>query len=361
MKNIIIVTWTGVWNYGTSLQSYALQFAIEKLGYNVRILDKIKKESLKGRTLRYYRNLFSLFLRKRNTKNEKMKRFHHNFQKIIRPRTMKHLEKITAKTDVFISGSDQIWNVSHRYDPLMFLSFAEGNKKISYATSIGTSEIPSEYAEIVRNHLISYNHISVREETARKCLSKLTNRHDIVKVLDPTFLLSTKEWVEFASHSEIEIPQSPYLLCYFVGNNNYEEQLKDVIRKSGIDNIQIVLLKETLPFRVNGATIIDNANPNDFVSLILNSSLLCTDSFHATAIAINFSKPFVELLRFQEGSVKSQNSRIYDVLDNFGLKDRLYDPQSDKWLMPSDYEHVQETLNKERELSWTYLKKSLEN
>lgn len=361
MKKIVIVTWTGVHNYGTALQSFALQYAISKMGFDVCIMDKILNLSFVDRVRIMIEGFLLRIKKSKNSKFHKMLKFHRQFQKIVRPANVTSLEKLINDTDVFVSGSDQIWNVNHRYDPVMFLTFAGIKKRISYATSIGTSDISSEYAEMVNNHLRRYQHISVREETARECLTKLTARHDIVKVLDPTFLLFPHEWIEFANHSEMELPQSPYLLCYFVGNNGYEEKLNDVIRKSGIEKIVIVLLKGSLSFIVKGATIIDNASPNDFVSLILNSALLCTDSFHATAIAINFSKPFVELLRFQDDSFQSQNSRIYDLLDSFDLKDRLYRQDNEKWLMPSDYEHVQDKLNKERDLSWTYLKSSLEN
>ena len=40
MKNIVLVTWIGGGNYGTSLQSFALHRKLELLGYNVFFLRK---------------------------------------------------------------------------------------------------------------------------------------------------------------------------------------------------------------------------------------------------------------------------------------------------------------------------------
>ena len=41
MKKIAIVTWIGSLNYGTSLQSFALQYALENKGYRTNLLDLV--------------------------------------------------------------------------------------------------------------------------------------------------------------------------------------------------------------------------------------------------------------------------------------------------------------------------------
>lgn len=361
-KKIVIVTWTGVHNYGTSLQSYSLQFAIKKLGYDVSIMDKIQYTSIVGKIKRLIKGLLYNLKDNPKGKSYKMRIFHQTFQTIVRPSSKRELQRMVSKTDVFVSGSDQIWNTAHRYDPMMFLDFAKDKKRISYASSMGTGEIPEIYRPMIKEHLKYYSNISVREKTAAKLLSDLTGRNDIVTVLDPTFLLDHNEWHLFAKHSrmDVEVPEK-YILCYFVGNNSYyKQQVTDVKEKSGINKVVVVLLKESQPVDFGQTVTVGNASPNDFVRLIENAELVCTDSFHATAISINFSKPFVELLRFSDNSKTSQNSRIYDMLSHYGLSDQLYNNSSSVWLNPINYDGVNTILGSDREKSWAYLRESLE-
>lgn len=361
MKKVVIVTWIGVYNYGTALQSFALQYAISRLGFDVCIMDKIQNLSLVDKLKKRVRRLLSPTKVNRNSKQYRMNYFHHKFQNIVRPQNKQSLDKLIKETDVFVSGSDQIWNVTHRYDPLMFLEFAKDKKRISYATSIGTDSIPEQYKEKVIAHLKKYSKISVRESSAAAHLKSLTGRDDIETVLDPTFLLEADNWRNFAKHSDLPIalPQR-YILCYFVGNNDYyRQQVRDIKEKTGIPDVIVVLLKESQPCYVDNALVVDNANPNDFVYLIDNATMVCTDSFHATALSINLSIPFVDLLRFQENTSGSQNSRIHNLLAHYNLTKRLYSDKSDEWQEPTDYKSIQTILEKDREKSIKYLSESL--
>ncbi len=354
-KNIIIVTWTGVYNFGTALQSYALQAYLETKGYNVDIFDKFDNSSWWRRIKRELKN--KLLFKKKS----RMNRFHSKYQNIIRPSSKQSLHKLINKTDVFISGSDQIWNTSHRYDPIMFLDFVEKKKKISFSTSIGTNAIGEGYKDIVKNHLLKYSHISVREKTAQKVLTELTGRKDIITVLDPTFMLNHEDWHKFGLDYKFttKLPSS-YILCYFVGKNDYyQNQLEDVIQKSKIKNIIILSMKGDSYIRVNDAIYIYGIGPNEFVHLIENATLICTDSFHATAISINFSKQFVEFLRFSEKDSLSQNSRIFDLLNHYTLSQYLYS-KDDSWMRPINYDYVHHILQKDREMSWQYLESAIE-
>lgn len=354
--NITIVTWTGNNNYGTALQSFALQKALEKKGYNVRILDRFK---LLSPLHIFISKLKDLFKRSNclSEKQQRMRAFHSRFQNVVKPTTQKQLSKIIETTDVFISGSDQIWNTSHRYDPAMFLSFANGKKRISYASSIGTNDVPLKYRDIVKKHLQEYDHIAVREKTAVDVLSKLTDRKDIIQVLDPTLLLTENDWKEFANNAELYgSTKKPYILCYFIGQNeHYKHQLQKVIEKSGYNSVVIITLKEQCFFTIDGAKVINYASPADFVYLIRHATLVCTDSFHATAIAINSSVNFVEFLRFKDVDNNSQNYRIYDILSHYGLSFKMFTWDSDDWLKDVDYNNVSQILEQDRERAWSYL------
>ena len=67
MKNILLITWLGWGNFGTCLQSYALNTKLNKLGYNVSFVLTIpKKFGLYG-LLRYIK--YMVF---KNTKKKKI-------------------------------------------------------------------------------------------------------------------------------------------------------------------------------------------------------------------------------------------------------------------------------------------------
>jgi hypothetical protein len=87
---------------------------------------------------------------------------------------------------------------------------------------------------------------------------------------------------------------------------------------------------------------------------------VCTDSFHGTIFSILFEKLFVEFKRFEDADPKSQNSRIYGLLDMFGLSGRLYDEDSKKWSERIDYKPIIDKIEEGREASLQYLVNAIE-
>ena len=367
-KNIALVTWLGGGNYGTSLQSYALHKKLELLGYYPYFLHYFKRPfTFKAYIKNVLRLLGCSFLfqrnRKKGTKYAKLNTFQQKEYNQLHIDTEGQYRELLKKIDVFLTGSDQIWNTYYYYNPFNFLDFAQGKKKVAYASSIGTSSVPEEYASSIKTHLQQFNYIGVREESAVKVLTELTGRTDIVQVLDPTFLLTENEWRDMGNGAvlEFQLP-SHYMLCYLIGKNErYVREVEDIRKQLRIDNIIIVPSEENPDFMIDGAFVYQNAGPVEFVFLINNASVVCTDSFHASAISINLSKPFVELLRFNDTDKASQNARIYDLLKHYHLEDRLYAQNKEGWLETIDYSSVQEILSEDRTKSLNYLVTSIEN
>jgi hypothetical protein len=244
----------------------------------------------------------------------------------------------------------------------MFLSFAGGKKRISYASSIGVSRIPEEYKKKVARLLSKFASIGVRENTAVKVLQEVTGRNDIKQVLDPTFLLSSEEWNEMADKATYEttIPEE-YILCYLIGNNDwYQKQLIDVQLSTGIKNIIIIPAVENASFQLEGAFISKNAGPREFVDLIRRARMVCTDSFHATAISLNYSVNFVEFMRFKDSDNASQNSRILDLLNRYNLGHKIYNAENKEWVNTIDYPNVKKILTKDRADSLSFLLDAIE-
>ncbi len=363
-KTVSIVTWLGNGNFGTSLQSYALHEKLALMGYDVNYLRPFEKKFGLKDYVKYIFDILGLsrighkFKKKsKPLKFQKVNDFHHAKYNLKKIRTPWQYRKLLEETDAFLTGSDQIWNTYHRYHPFMFLDFAGDVKRIAYASSIGTSHVPDQYRAKIRHHLSLFKKIGVRERTALSILSEITGRNDIVQVVDPTFLLSPEDWIALGKEAVLEfIVPDRYILCYLIGENSwYEKQLEDVKTKTGIDNIIIIPAVENLNINVNGTFVYRDAGPVEFVELIRRATLICTDSFHATALSINLSKDFVEFLRFRDIEKESQNSRIYDLLDHYHLRSRLYSAESDEWNVRIEYPSVQAILEEDRKFSLNFL------
>lgn len=242
------------------------------------------------------------------------------------------------------------------------MSFAKNKKKIAYASSIGTSHIPVKYEALVKDHLLSFQHIGVREETAVVVLNSLTERSDIVQVLDPTFLLSYNDWQDLAATAKIEIDlPEKYILCYCVGaRDNYQLQLNEIKERLNNHNIIHIPAIENPNFMLDGVITYKNAGAKEFIKLLLNAEYVCTDSFHASALSINLSKNFITLLRFDNNDNASQNSRIFDMLTHYNLANRIFSTENILWSCDIDFNPVQHILEIDRARSINFLTNAIE-
>jgi len=225
--NICLITWIGSGNYGTSLQSYALHSYLENQGYKISFLHGFRKKNigfgdfkttiyLPNKSLRAIVKDYILFLFCKTIKKRKVYSFNRDNYHHLYVTNKRQYVDILEQTDIFLTGSDQIWNCYHGFDPFMFLEFVQNKKKVAYASSIGASDFPKAYEDRIKSDLIDFDYIGVREKRIIKYLNSLLERNDIVQVLDPTFLLDEKQWREFSLKGEIEIklPQS-FIFCYF--------------------------------------------------------------------------------------------------------------------------------------------------
>lgn len=92
----------------------------------------------------------------------------------------------------------------------------------------------------------------------------------------------------------------------------------------------------------------------DFIKLLNGAELVITNSFHGAALSINLGKQFYCFRRFSDNDNKSQNSRIYDLLELFDIQNRLIDEHDeiiDLLKKQIDYSEVHNKLNKMREKS----------
>lgn len=374
-----IITIQNVNNYGAELQCCALCRKLQNMGYDAEVINYLfginpnhkfdgekrtvsisLKQLVKVKLLPVVQNLFCLFYTKnKKIRNQQFDDFHATYNHLtetVYP-SVKSLYDADFNYDVICIGSDQVWNYEKGYslEPFFACFDKKGTKKISYGSSIGLSSLTKEAECVFNNALSGFSSLSVREQQASDILKKILHR-DIDVVLDPTLLLSDKEWLEVAKFDMC--PQSKYVLVYIVTIKpcNYVLELaRHIARKK---NLQIVrICRDAYPEHSgNDVQEILTAGPSDFVGLFSRSEYVVTNSFHGTVFSINFSKPFYSVIKKNH----STNSRLTSILKKLNLENRILPVDSPlPEISNIDYTLPLERLVEERTHSMDYLKKAL--
>lgn len=360
MKKVGIITLNGNYNYGNRLQNYALQNVLEKIGGTptTLVLEKNDMKQEHNFLLRLRKKLASLRHRKKFNDLKKIKKIKEvpffNFTKnYIHTATYKYssmdeLNILDSEYDIFIVGSDQVWNPYFSSDiEIFFLKFANMKKRYSYAASFGINQIPSNLQALYIQGLSAMNSISVREEAGKKIVYKLTKRESEV-VLDPTMLLSQKEWQKLLPVENKWSNGEPYVLVYFLegAGKQSKEKIEEYAKKNNFKIL--VVLGDS--YDVNGIV----PDPLEFLKLISDAQFIFTDSFHANVFSIIFHKNF---LTFKRGNM---NSRIETLLESIELGKNIYveheelEEQVNKCI---NYKVADEILSKKRMESMKFLEK----
>lgn len=332
-KKVGIMTMHKVLNYGSALQAYALQKKILDLGFDCEIIDYIfpnvehllyqnpngikEEESFYS----YLRPLLAFCKRKitglSKIKDRKRALFESFYEKylILSPKqysTRLVLEKDPPIYDIYLTGSDQVWNSKYvGYDTSFMFSFVKDkNPRISYAASFSSATIPEYYKSYYKTELSKYLKISVREKSGIFIVHELVNKNAEL-VCDPTLLLDKEEWSILAKESCIRLNEK-YILVYVL--DYAYDPYPDIY--SRIEEIQqkiqlpIVVLSGRKQNFLKNAKFINVAGPCEFLSLFMNASFIITNSFHGTAFALIFEKYFVSVIKDRT----NEDSRVLSLL-----------------------------------------------
>jgi len=319
-----IITYHRAKNLGAMLQSYALQKTLEKYKGKCEIIDyrnEKMEESYKVKKIRECKSLKEkikniLFMKKNKAFEEVRKEFNEKVQTISTKKYNKNnIKEANNDYDLFVTGSDQVWNVKLNYDDEnYFLNFAEdNNKKNSYAASFGTNKINEEQKEKICNQLKTFNKISVREEEGKNVVRELTGRNSEL-VLDPTLLLNKYEWENMINNERIE--KEKYIFVYVIA---YTPTLLEFARKLGKERKCKVICFHTSYQKYRGMKNLTKVSPQDFLNYIKNAEAVVTSSFHGMCFSINLQKEFYYEL--DENKVNN-NSRLKTLATTLNLEDR---------------------------------------
>lgn len=375
MKKVGILTFHSSYNYGSVLQAQATQLAIENLGYDATIIDyrphgyddydelycARNRVGIKGRLFYWCIILRKNERRKRVQKFEEY--FTNNLKLSMRVSSYKGLEGLNKAYDIFVSGSDQIWS-----DQVPEVKRAGGNtvlgyylaftdqKKIAYASCVAS--LKEEQLEKYRSYLLQYDWLSTRESIGVERIQNITGRK-VELVLDPTLLLDKEQWLAHAKVSDVPLVQGDYVLLYSLRNFKAEKCWAKWLKKfAKKHNLSIVVVAPYFEFIVPGAKNMLNVGPKDFLNLYANAKVVCTDTFHGTAFAVNFNKPFFSLgTKYWKDDIRKTS-----LLKLLGLESRLIEDESDIMLFENygcDFSESNRRIRELRTSSVDYLRAAL--
>ena len=330
-----IITVHRHYNYGSALQAWALQKAIEKMcpGVTVEFIDykypnKFHKDRNKkslGYNIRKMAWTFrDNFLRGKLFQKKRFRDFQKKYLKVsdVSYPDYESLEQNPPVYDLYVTGSDQVWNpVTLKNDPAFYCAFSSSGRKIAYAASFTIDKLPATTENVIRDWIQAYSCIGIRERSGLNILKQLNLSGDVVvqNTCDPTLLLSDADYAEIYKDSRVKI-DTDYILVY---NLNYAFDNHPAID----DAINIVQKRYSIPVIILGNPKIAingphkslfSIGPSEFVYLFKHAKYVVTSSFHGIMFSIVFRKPFVAVVP----SSKSKDKRLTDALLMLGLSSR---------------------------------------
>ena len=364
-----LITFHFAHHYGAQLQALATMRAIQSLGHDCEIIDYRLPHTTRTN------QLFKKSGGVRGMASDAHTALHYGaFQRRFRrfeafvaeemalsSRRYTAFEQLRADPpayDVYVAGSDQIWNPyifqDKQFDPSFLLGFVREGRRIAYAPSLGVPELPEDKAEELRRFLTPFSALSVREKRGQVLLREAAGR-DARVVLDPTLLLTGEDWGELAAAPK---RQGPYILCYFVSDPG--EAAPYALALSARTGWPIVQLAGARRKIDGAAELVFDAGPREFLGLFRHASAVVTNSFHGAAFSLQFQKDFFTSMSPRERA-EPTFSRIYSLLSRLGCADRIVGLDATAPVdAPMDYSAVYEKLAAARADSLAYLRAAVE-
>ena len=362
---IDIVTLHRAQNYGSVLQAFALQKQIEKLGHQAYILDYYPERYTNKGLLKRLKNKSSRFNNPLVLLIAKLLIYPSYLKKGIQLNKFMHylnLEKPSFATneegmgrftdaDAYCAGSDQIWN-SHwneGVEKALFLDFVpKGKLCLSYAASIGLSNIPANEIDETKLLLDKFEFLSLREDKGVELVREL-GRTDAVQCLDPTLLMSKEEWSLYADDS---YKGKEYVLTYNLHHDPEIDKCAKAIASKY--HLQIRNISYNWHDIVRHGHLDWCPTVEGFLGLIKNAKYVVADSFHATAFSIIFEKPFVVI------TPEVASSRLSSLLKMLGLDDHNINKFTSLKVIeqPIDYIRVKSIIATKQRESISFLNKA---
>ena len=351
-------------SYGATLQMYALQQTVERLGHTVEAIHyhnaymrgekhtiKAKKSPLRCLAKIWGRRLLH------GRMYRKFRRFEKNYVHLYPTRSFSdkgELKRYAQRYDAVICGSDQVWNPRiTNGDTSFFLDFCPvGVRRIAYAPSFAVETLSEEMQGIVSPLLEQFTSLSIREKAGQRLIEEMIGQ-TVDTVLDPTFLADPADWMALEKPHAAAVGE--YVLYFTViQSKELYHRCREFAREKGLK--LVVVGGNPLRKLRNKDPMVEYAvdiGPQEWLYLIHHARYVVTNSFHGTAFSVIFQK------EFYVGYPPSGPPRLEQVMESLGMQSHVIRegvPLTDE---PISYEKAQTALSAMREQSLQYLKTAL--
>lgn len=320
-------------NYGAVLQAFALQYYLKQdknldvcnIDFRTSDHDQADKIFRMGIPLSPSALITFIFtclrhraLLTRKKRTWKFKKTYFSFTK--RYYNEGELLDSPPQMDIFISGSDQVFNPRGHNQKVYFLDFPkQGAKKIAYAASFGSVKtVTPEWEQKTFPRILDFDALSSREIEGAEYLSAIT-KQTVPCLVDPVFLLHMEQWDKVAVEPQIK---GKYILVYDLNGGENLLAIADKIKQ--LTGFCIICITDKVTKRYKSIKQVYSAGPAEFVGLFKNAEYVVTDSFHGIVFSVIFNVKFFSFI-----AVKETASRIYNLLSLVNLSERIIDsPES---------------------------------
>lgn len=335
-------------NCGSSLQAFALQHFLITHGIDNEIIDYVPSYTQNNGSpfKTFIRNI--IFRKSYLQRRKKFQNFINKNLKLTKRKykTYQELENNPPQADIYITGSDQLWNNSYACgnDPAFYLGFVnkEDTQKISYAVSIGKGNVNENDLKLVKEYGNDFKWISLREKINVGDVEKVINKVPVVHVCDPVLLNDAKEYDKI---KKIRIIEDKYVLVYVAQAINKLELnriVKEIAKKDGLKIVFIGTYRNKCDCDFH----IKDMDPGDFLSLIYNAEYIVSNSFHATMFSLIYNKQFIAILP------KENRNRISEILELTNLENHIFGNFKEiPYITNTQYKKINSFLKKFQEKS----------
>jgi len=362
MLKVKMLTFHNAENYGATLQAYALKETLKKLGTNPSFVNYENKAILADYKLIRTNSLKSFFSSLWFLpRNLKRKRSFKSFSDVYLDTNTKaytdisQIEQDIEEGDVFVAGSDQIWNseLTDGLSDIYTLNFKTDKniKRVIYGASLGNEELLQRNALDFKTKTEMLDYISVREQSIIKPLEDICG-NKVEQVIDPTMLLGKSDWDRLvANNSTVNLNNKKYILVYTLFESEQVTKIANYISK--LTGLKVIHFRKYNAYD-NEYMNLYSKGPIDFVNAFKNAEYVITNSFHGTVFSVIYEKCFYSVLP------KERAGRIKDLLNKLNLDSRIIEKVEDINLEDKiDYTFAKEKIEEMRAQSIEYLKKGV--
>ncbi len=326
-------------NYGGILQAYALQTVLERMGHEVEVITKERKNlriPLWKIPLTYGKRIFNNLRNSNKIPVFLEQKTNHDWP-IVTQYTAKFINQYIHQHhcndysnlqkdcfDAIIVGSDQVWRptyygkknnmkIAHA-----FLDFTRdwNIKRIAYAVSFGTDkkEYTKEQIAVCKPLIQMFDSVSVRENSGISLCQEYFGMK-AVHVLDPTMLLKKEDYCALVEGINTSKSKGNLMVSILDSSQRKTEFINQIAQQNGL-----------VPFVINSkvddisAPCKERIQPavEQWLQGFMDAELVVTDSFHSCVFSIIFNKPFIVF-----GNKRRGITRMLSLLKMFGLESVL--------------------------------------